>query len=128
MAFGDIGGPVTELVITCKTPAEGPVYIEKGDAVALVGNYTVCNSVSDPVFGQAISANDKNSAATPIRVKGVNVYRYIGEPPFGEFYAYLHGIGVVVSNEVAGAVEFSEKGTGKILAFDLDSKTVHVLH
>jgi len=130
MAFGDIGGPVTELVITCETRAQGPVNIAKGDAVALVGNYEVCNDFGfvTPATGQALASAEGNGVAIPGRVKGVNVYRYIGEPPFGEFYADLHGIGVVASNEVAGAVEFSEKGTGKILAFDLDSKTVHVLH
>lgn len=130
MAFGDIGGPVTELVITCKTRAEGPVNIAKGDAVALVGNYEVCNQFKflTPITGQALASADDNGVAIPVRVKGVNVYNYIGEPPLGEFYAYLVGIGVVLSNKQLGAVEFSGNGTGKILAYDLDSKTVHVLH
>ena len=32
MAFGDVGGTISELVITCKTPASGGVAISKGDA------------------------------------------------------------------------------------------------
>ena len=37
MAYGDVGGPVTELIITCKTPASGTIAIAKGDAVMLTG-------------------------------------------------------------------------------------------
>jgi len=43
MAFGDVGGAVTELVITCTTPATGTVNIAKGDAVKLTAAYTVDN-------------------------------------------------------------------------------------
>ena len=55
MAYGDIGGPVTELVITCKTPEEGEVDIKKGDAVRLCGPYEVTNDVGRymEIFGQA---------------------------------------------------------------------------
>lgn len=128
MAFGDIGGAVTELVITCKTRAEGLVNIAKGDAVALADNYEVCNRIIAPVIGQALTNTTASGVAIPVRVKGVSIFRYTGQLPLSVFAAYIYGIGVVISSQEPGAVEFSEKGTGKILAFDLDSKTVHVLH
>mgnify|MGYP001563955806 CR=1 FL=1 len=56
MAFGDIGGAVTELVITCQTAASGSVAIAKGDALKLSGAYTVTNATlaEDAIFGQAL--------------------------------------------------------------------------
>ena len=49
MAYGDVGGAVTELVITCKTPASGTVNIHAGDAVKLTGAYIVDNATTDEV-------------------------------------------------------------------------------
>jgi hypothetical protein len=41
MAFGDFGGPVTSLIITCRAADNnGTVAIKKGDALKLVDNYT----------------------------------------------------------------------------------------
>ena len=53
MAYGDIGGAVTELVITCKAPSSGSVSITKGDALKLTGAYTVDNATDaeDALFG-----------------------------------------------------------------------------
>lgn len=58
MAFGDVGGSITELVITCKTPAEGVILISKGDALRLTGEHEVNNTASqyDAVFWQALAA------------------------------------------------------------------------
>ena len=83
MAFGDIGGVLTELVITCKTPDSGPVSIAKGDAVKLAGPYTVTNDTSaeDPVFGEALAGAAANGAAIPVKVRGVSVFQYEGETP-----------------------------------------------
>ena len=55
MAYGDVGGAVTELVVTCQTPASGSVAFASGDAVKLTGAYTVDNATDaeDEVFGAA---------------------------------------------------------------------------
>ena len=65
MAYGDVGGTVTELVITCQTPSSGDVSISKRDAVKLTGAYTVDNATAaeDTVFGQALADSTTNSAA-----------------------------------------------------------------
>ena len=69
MAFGDIGGVLTELVITCKTPIPAREH-RKGDAVKLAGPYTVTNDTSagDSVFGEA-SPRAVNGAAIPVKVR-----------------------------------------------------------
>ena len=62
MALGDVGGVVTELVITCMTADSGTVSIAKGDALKLTGSYTVTNATGaeDAVFGQAMAASSEN--------------------------------------------------------------------
>ncbi|NLN94263.1 MAG: hypothetical protein GX130_13295 [Candidatus Hydrogenedens sp.] len=82
MAFGDIGGPVTTLVLTCKAADyQGLVDIRKGDAVKLVGSYEVSNKMTngDTVFGEALE--DCSQAGTPIavRVRGVCTFAFSGE-------------------------------------------------
>ncbi len=74
MAYGDLGGPVTELVISCKDASiDG---IKNGDAVALVGEYEVANDEENSdVFGQAI-ANSHPGYAVPVRVRGLCVFRH----------------------------------------------------
>lgn len=49
MAYGDIGGPVTEIVVTCKAREE----LKEGQAVALVGHHFEVSANADgaPVFG-----------------------------------------------------------------------------
>lgn len=83
MAFGDVGGVVTELIITCRTPAKGPVHIENGDAVSLCGDYTVTNEFcrNAPVFGQALAAATENDMAIPVKVRGICTFRYAGPIP-----------------------------------------------
>lgn len=127
MAVGDIGGPLTELVITCKTRAEGPVNIAKGDAVALVGPFTVSNEHYSRVFGQALAQATKNDEAIPVRVKGVSAFTYDNDAMCRWFCVYQAAAGVRMGN-TPGAVAFTGDGFGKILAFNPDSKTVHVLH
>jgi len=83
MAYGDIGGPVTELIITCKTSASGEVAITRGDAVKLVGAYEIDNNLTDGdrIFGQALADCDRNDAAIPVRVRGICNFPYSGTAP-----------------------------------------------
>ena len=83
MAYGDVGGTVTELVITCKSPGSGTVSIAKGDAVKLTGAYVVDNATDDQdvVFGQALAEADENAQAIPVKVRGVCVFEYTGSTP-----------------------------------------------
>lgn len=125
MAYGDVGGSVTELVITCKTPAAGPVSITKGDAVKLTGAYTVDNAAEsqDGVFGQALADVDTEDTALPVRVRGVCVFAYAGAAPVADGE---HG---VLASAEAGKVEAPVSGTGvgRNLKVDAAAMQVHVL-
>ena len=63
MAFGDVGGAVTELIVTCQTPAAGTVAISKGRCGEADGRYTVDNATDaeDTIFGQAMADAEDNS-------------------------------------------------------------------
>jgi len=84
MAYGDVGGSVTELVITCRTASAdyGPVHIKKGDAVTHLGDYVVTNIVPGKeqcsVFGQALVGCEQNDTAIPIKVRGICRFRAVG--------------------------------------------------
>ena len=125
MAYGDVGGPVTELVLTCKTPASGEVAINEGDAVALAGDYTVTNALSaeDPVFGQALADAADNGAAIPVKVRGVCVFSYTGAAPT------VDGAAGVLGSDTAGVVKApaSGNGSGRNLKVDGTASEVHVL-
>jgi len=125
MAFGDIGGPATELVVTCKTPEEGPVDIAKGDALKLTGPYTVTNDTDaeDPVFGEALAPSERNGAPLPVRVRGISLFRYTGAAPA------VDGVSGVLASATAGAVKAPDEGagSGRVLKVDEAAETVHVL-
>lgn len=125
MAYGDIGGAVTELVITCQTPASGTVNIAKGDAVKLTGAYTVDNATSaeDALFGQALAAADQNGAAVPVKVRGVCVFAYTGSAPA------VDGVHGVVASATAGKVKAPASGNGQGINVKVDTgaSLVHVL-
>lgn len=125
MAYGDIGGPVTELVITCQTPAVGAVAINKGDALILEGAYTVTNvtDAEDPVFGQAMAAADANGAAIPVKVRGVCLFAYTGTAPT------VDGVQGVTASATDGSVKAPASGDGKgvNLKVDATASLVHVL-
>ncbi len=126
MAFGDMGGVVTELVITCKTPDSGPVSIARGDALTLAGPYTVSNAASeeDPVFGEALADAAVNNAAIPVKVRGVSVFEYEGETP-----PVVDGLAGVVAAAASGKVKApaTGNGTGINLKVDAAAGRVHVL-
>ena len=125
MAAGDVGGPVTELVITCLTPASGTVSIAKGDAVKLTDGYTVDNATDaeDAVFGQAQAAADANGVAIPVTVKGLCVFGYTDTAPT------VDGATGVVASATDGKVKAPASGSGKGVNVKVDTVNalVHVL-
>ena len=125
MAFGDTGGPVTELIVTCRTQPTGTVAIQRGDALVLTGNYSVDHAAAagDVVVGQALVDCDRNSAAIPVRVRGVCEFAYTGAAP-----AVGGDLGIVAS-ATAGrvAVPASGSGRGLVLKVDATAGTVQVL-
>ena len=125
MAYGDVGGAVTELVITCRTPSSGTVAIAKGDAVKLTAAYTVSNATAaeDVVFGQALAAATENSVAIPVRVKGICIFTYDGTAPT------VDGVKGVLASATDGKVKTpaSGNGGGKNLSVDTANSRVHVL-
>lgn len=125
MAFGDIGGAVTELVITCKTPASGTIAITKGDALKLTGDYEVDNATSaeDAVFGQALADATTNSVAIAVKVRGVCIYTYNGTAPT------VDGVKGIVASATAGEVKTPVSGDGKGINVKVDTglSQVHVL-
>lgn len=125
MAFGDVGGSVTELVLTCQSPATGTIDIKKNDAVKLVGDYTVDNQTSDEdvIFGQALAATKDNSAAIPVRVRGVSIFKYTGTAPT------VDGSKGVLASATDGTVKtpLSGNGVGINLKVDTGTTEVHVL-
>ena len=126
MAFGDIGGVVTELVITCETPSQGTVDIVKGDAVKLVGPYTVTNATEaeDAVFGQAMASVEENAVAIPVKVRGICIFEYTGETD-----PTVDGVAGVVASGTAGKVKVPETGTSKGVNVKVEAtgSLVHVL-
>jgi hypothetical protein len=124
MAFGDIGGIVTELVITCKTPPTGAVALRKGDAVVLVGPYTVGHATANdqPLFGQVLADSTENDAAVPVKLRGICAFTYDGTAPV------LDGVKGVTCAAAAGTVKSPASGNGRGLVLKVDSaaSVVHV--
>lgn len=125
MAFGDIGGSVTELVITCQSPASGSINIVKGDAVKLTGDYTVDNATDaeDAVFGQALAGTTANGAAIPVKVRGIAILEYTGTAPT------VDGVQGIVASATDGKVKApaSGNGSGVNVKVDTAATQVHVL-
>ena len=126
MAYGDVGGTVTELVITCQTPASGTVAIAKGDAVKLSDAYTVTNATADEdvVFGQALAAASENGVAIPVKVRGISVFTYAGTTA-----PTVNGVAGVLASATDGQVKppASGNGVGINLKVNTVDKLVHVL-
>lgn len=125
MAYGDVGGAVTELVITCKTPASGTISIAKGDAVKVTGEYEVDNATAaeDVVFGEALAASTSNDEAIPVKVRGISIFTYTGTAPT------VDGVKGVLASATDGAVKTpaSGNGVGINLKVDTTASEVHVL-
>lgn len=124
MAFGDIGGAVTELVITCRTRSGGEIDIKKGDAVVLIGDYVVANDLGGmhDIFGEALESCIENNRAIPVKVRGISIFH------FEETALTMEQSTGVVSSKVYGAVEATHAVTrGIILKVDHETPCVHVL-
>jgi len=125
MAFGDIGGPMSVLILTCKTPNTGEVLLQQGDAVTLTGDYEVLNTFAegDRIFGQVLEDCSANGAAVPVRVRGVCDFRYSGEAPA------VDGLSGVAGSTEAGKVTVSSAANAAGLAVKVNSGsgTVEVL-
>ncbi|MCC6489012.1 MAG: hypothetical protein IT364_16045 [Candidatus Hydrogenedentes bacterium] len=125
MAFGDVGGAVTELVITCKTPASGTVNIATGDAVKLTGAYTIDNATADEdaIFGQALASASANGIGIPVKVRGICIFTYTGAAPA------VDGVKGVLCSATDGTVKAPASGNGKGINLKVDTGTskVHVL-
>ncbi len=125
MAFGDIGGTITELIITCKTESSGTVDIVKGQTVKLTGDYTVDNDAADEdvFFGQALADSTANDEAIPVKVRGVCAFDYVGTAPT------VDGVKGVLCSDTDGKVKTPLSGNGKgiNLKVDTSASKVHVL-
>jgi hypothetical protein len=125
MAYGDVGGAVTELIVTCQTPASGTVAISKGDAVKLTGAYQVDNATAaeDVVFGQSMADATTNGTAIPVKVRGISILAYTGTAPT------VDGQQGVLASATAGAVKapLSGNGVGINVKVDTVNSQVHVL-
>lgn len=125
MAFGDLGGAVTELIITCRTPDAGGVAIAKGDALKLTDAYTVTNATDaeDPVFGQAMAPATENDVAIPVKVRGISIFPYTGTAPA------VDGVQGIVASATDGSVKAPASGDGQGINVKVDAgaSVVHVL-
>ncbi len=126
MATGDIGGVVTELVITCQTGPLEEDSISAGDAVTLVGSpYTVGRTgiAEAAVFGQALADAQGEGARVPIRVRGVCVFTYEGGAPS------VDGASGIAASDASGKVKAPASGNGRGIALKVDTarSAVHVL-
>ena len=125
MAFGDIGGTVTELIVTCRTPAEGTVAIRKGDALTLSGDYTVAHATADddPIFGEALADVALNAFPIPVKLRGIASFAYTGDAPT------VDGVAGVALSATAGKVKKPATGTGRgtVLKVDPTAGLLHVL-
>jgi len=125
MAYGDIGGTVTELIVTCQTKSDGTVAIKKGDAVALTGNYVVEHAAAadDAIFGEALAAADSNGAPLPVNLRGISAFAYTGAAPT------VNGVAGITLSATAGKVKAPASGNGQGVNVKVDSASgiVHVL-
>ncbi len=126
MASGDVGGAITQLVITCRTPKAKRYPIEKGHPVALCGAYAVTEEVGfgDPIFGQALEGA-KDDVPIPIKVSGICIFEYQdgGRVP-------IVGEKVMLSakrGKVIGVTRSHAYGQGVVLKVDSGAFEVHVL-
>lgn len=123
MAFGDVGGAVTELVITCRTVVGSTEPIKCGQPVKLCGPYTVTNE-SDPydsIFGQALADEEIDDQAIPVKVRGICIFEF--QPAEDGDVPEVDGEGGVFMSGTPGKVILGSNG----ITLKVDAKQVHVL-
>jgi hypothetical protein len=103
----------------------GSVSIAKGDAVKLTGAYVVDNATDDEdvVFGQSLAATDQNSAAIPVKVRGICIFTFTGSDPA------VDGVAGILASATDGTVKAPASGNGVGVNVKVDSAAsqVHVL-
>ena len=122
MAFGDVGGAVTELVITCKALIDR-CDIHKGDALEHVGSYAVSNEVNG-LFGQAMGSCSDDGEAIPVKVRGICIFEYVVSELSAARDPIENG-GVQIDLKNPGKV--TRGRYGRVLKVDEEAKKVHVL-
>ena len=100
-----------------------------GDALALVGPYTVSNEaeMSNVVFWQAMADADETDQAIPVKVRGICIFGWRGR-----FVPTVDGVlGVSMASEnfpgVVEGVEENDPTLGDGLNLKVDGQRVHVL-
>lgn len=123
MTYGDIGGPITELILTCRVASTAPL-IQRGDAVALTGPYEITSSPGDgaPVFGQALSDAEPGRIVS-VRVRGISLFRFSGSIPV------VDGLRGIVMSATPGVVRApaSGNGSGRVVCVRPAEQIVDVL-
>lgn len=111
MAFGDIGGLTSQLLITCQ--ASTPT--KKGDPLVLVGPYVVSNEPAPPcpIFGFALDDAEPDQAI-PVFVRGTIRVRIDGARP--DFIDGMQGI-VMHENKGFCRVTYNDLSVGTVLMF-----------
>ena len=129
MAFGDVGGPVTELIATMRTQEEGPVDIKRGDALCMTGNayYEVGHGrPGTRIIGQALVDCRHNSTAIPVRLRGVCEFVYT-PTQYGTTLSPGDWVTLEASDDPGRvSFEFAPENT-LVLAVDTTKQTVMVL-
>lgn len=133
MAYGDIGGPVTELIITCEL-LDG-TSAKKGDPLVLTGDYQVAvpDCINAPIFGQAMADCPYNAIqphtgrVIPVKVKGVFIFDF---NPSNGWWPYVGIVSsadgkVMIPDE--NDIEAVQNARGIIVKRDVERKQVHVL-
>lgn len=126
MVYGDMGGPVTTLILTCRAAAQvGGVLIRKGDAVKLSGTYEVTNKMidGDSIFGEALEDCTEAGTTLAVRVRGVCTFPFVGDMTVPD------GKSGVVASAERGKVrpQLHPTGQGLIVRVREDQELVEVL-
>lgn len=129
MAYGDIGGAVTELIITMKAIGN----ISRGDAVCLCGPYEASHSGThhDFVLGQAIG-NAHDGEPFPVMVRGICVFDYGEDVNIPDYFGYgITDIGIGFRSQMhPGEVTITkarDNVVGTVLKIDYTKRKIHVL-
>lgn len=123
MAYGDMGGFVPQLTVTCKAACE----IKKGDPVAIVADRTVSSVAAGwPVFGIALADADMGGPVT-VMARGVRDVQIVADEVAAGFSLRA---GARVSLLVAlepGAATVHPGGDLTVFAWDAETKTAVII-
>lgn len=126
MGEGILTANVPETILRCKTRDWGVLSIKKGDAVRLIGPYTVSNQDTsyNSVLGQALNDCDENDADVYVKVRGLVVFR---ADKYSRCDLEDCDFGIMMSLEpgVVRVTRRSKKTVGTVLQYEND--IVHVL-